>query len=101
MFKVVKGNVIPESRVVIIRDPIFDHIPTLNSLLSLGESSKEAFEERRLSKGEARKALAFLSLSSGTTGIYFLGSPTTLLIHCSSEGPPKVTIIPPSHTIQD
>ncbi|XP_006454976.1 putative acyl-CoA synthetase [Agaricus bisporus var. bisporus H97] len=68
VFKVVKENVIPESRVVILRDPIFDHIPTLSSLMSLGDSSKEVFEERRLSKGEARKALAFLSLSSGTTG---------------------------------
>lgn len=84
---------------VILRDPIFDHIPTLNSLISLGESSKEAFEERRLSKGEARKALAFLSLSSGTTGTY---SPcfiyTLFLTRCFLEGPPKVTLSAPSDT---
>jgi hypothetical protein len=75
VFKVVKANVIPESRVVILQDPIFDHIPTLNSLISFGEGSKEPFEERRLSKGEARNALAFLSLSSGTTGTFIFFCP--------------------------
>lgn len=57
-----------KSRIVYIRDAPDGHAPTLDSLITFGESSREKFEERRFSIGEAREALAFLSLSSGTTG---------------------------------
>ncbi|KAL9716547.1 hypothetical protein Ac2012v2_000995 [Leucoagaricus gongylophorus] len=59
---------LPHSRIMFLRDAPSNHFSTVDSLIALGESSPERFQERQLSRGEAREALAFLSLSSGTTG---------------------------------
>ncbi|KAI0314769.1 amp dependent CoA ligase [Amylostereum chailletii] len=42
--------------------------PTVDDLITLGLSNPANFVERRLSPGEAKTKLAFLSFSSGTTG---------------------------------
>ncbi|KAJ3574028.1 hypothetical protein NP233_g2050 [Leucocoprinus birnbaumii] len=63
-----KATGVPDSRVIFIRDGPHGHVWTFDSLIAFGESSSGGLAERRFSNGEARDALAFLSLSSGTTG---------------------------------
>jgi 4-coumarate--CoA ligase len=41
---------------------------TVNQIIEEGKKQPQAYEERRLRKGEAKTKLAFLSFSSGTTG---------------------------------
>ena len=60
---------LPHSRIVFLREAPSKHFWTVDSLIFFGESSPDRFQERRFLSGEARKALAFLSLSSGTTGM--------------------------------
>lgn len=70
VFAAVKASGLSDSRIVFLRDAPSQHIPTFDSLIAFSEKSTEKLEERRFSSGEARSALAFLSLSSGTTGMY-------------------------------
>jgi len=67
---------LPHSRIMFLRDAPSNHFSTVDSLIALGESSPERFQERQLSRGEVREALAFLSLSSGTTGMDLCCRPT-------------------------
>jgi len=79
---------LPHSRIVFLREAPSKHFWTVDSLIAFGESSPDRFQERRFLSGEARKALAFLSLSSGTTGM----NPSCLLNPgwFSPTGKPKV-----------
>ncbi|KAF9448181.1 amp dependent CoA ligase [Macrolepiota fuliginosa MF-IS2] len=67
-FVAAKESGLSDSRVVMFKDAPCAHIPVLDSLILFAEGSKEKFEERTFIVGEARRAVAFLSLSSGTTG---------------------------------
>ncbi|KAF9015571.1 amp dependent CoA ligase [Cyathus striatus] len=62
---------ITEDRIIILDKP-FIHASittlTLNELISVGASQPEGYSARRFSPGEARRTIAFLSFSSGTTG---------------------------------
>ncbi|KXN86772.1 4-coumarate--CoA ligase-like 7 [Leucoagaricus sp. SymC.cos] len=73
---------LPDSRIAFFKDSPYAHVPTIDSLIAFGEASTERFEETQFSGGEARDALAFLSLSSGTTGMY---------LYRSSEQEPHLT----------
>ncbi|KAL9710392.1 hypothetical protein Ac2012v2_006693 [Leucoagaricus gongylophorus] len=64
---------LPQSRIIFLREAPSNYFSTVDSLIAFGESSPERFQERLFSSGEARKALAFLSLSSGTTGLPKVG----------------------------
>lgn len=60
-----------EDRIVFIEKPIrpVSGHTSLEDLIELGMSKTTSFHERQFKSGEARTALAFLSFSSGTTGI--------------------------------
>ena len=60
---------LPHSRIIFLREAPSNYFSTVDSLVAFGESSPEIFQERQFSSGEAREALAFSSLSSGTTGM--------------------------------
>jgi len=45
-----------------------DKTSSVEAIVRVGREAKQTFVERRLGKGEARRKLAFLSFSSGTTG---------------------------------
>ena len=63
-----KAAGIPEERVVLFDPaPEATHV-TLDSLVAGRVALPQKFVERRLSPGEGKKKLAFLSFSSGTTG---------------------------------
>ena len=63
---------ISEDRIVSIERPansVADYT-TLDDLADFGASKAANFFERRFRPGEAKTTLAFLSFSSGTTGMY-------------------------------
>ncbi|PPQ73368.1 hypothetical protein CVT24_008585 [Panaeolus cyanescens] len=62
-----------KDRVVIFDTPgiprdVYDSHETVGRLMEFGLRNKTVYKERRLSPGEGRTKLAFLSFSSGTTG---------------------------------
>ncbi|KAK0481631.1 amp dependent CoA ligase [Armillaria novae-zelandiae] len=59
---------IPKDRIVLIDDPGNHTHTSIESLMEYGNSKPINFTERRLSPGESKTKLAFLSFSSGTTG---------------------------------
>ncbi|KAI0075856.1 amp dependent CoA ligase [Panus rudis PR-1116 ss-1] len=61
---------IPGSRIVLIDTPAATnkYYPTIDELTNEGLSQFPTFVERKLAPGEAKKKVAFLSFSSGTTG---------------------------------
>lgn len=59
---------IPKDRIVLIDDPGNHAHTSIESLMEYGNSKPLNFTERRLSPGESKTKLAFLSFSSGTTG---------------------------------
>lgn len=66
-----RGAGISDDRIVFIEKPtrpVPGHT-SLEDLLELGTSTVVKFSERQFGPGEAKTALAFLSFSSGTTGI--------------------------------
>lgn len=63
---------LPVDRIILLKlpansTPVAPHA-TLDELISEGLSKEPHFVERRLNFGEAKKKLAFLNFSSGTTG---------------------------------
>jgi 4-coumarate--CoA ligase len=56
---------LPSERVITFDD---SNQMTVDSLIQIGLRSEQNFVEPRLQKGEAKTKVAFLSLSSGTTG---------------------------------
>ncbi|KII90730.1 hypothetical protein PLICRDRAFT_697218 [Plicaturopsis crispa FD-325 SS-3] len=70
---VLAAGVLPERIVLLDVPPTPEHVhthtyATLVELVRYGLSQPPSFVERKLAPGEARKKLAFLSFSSGTTG---------------------------------
>lgn len=64
---------ISDDRIVFIENPaqpVSGHT-TLEDLIKLGASKAITFSERQFSPGEAKTTVAFLSFSSGTTGIIY------------------------------
>jgi 4-coumarate--CoA ligase len=66
---------ISESRIVLIETPPRNETTSahmsLDSLVEFGCSKAANFVERKFKAGEAKTTLAFLSFSSGTTGMNF------------------------------
>ncbi len=60
---------IPADRIVVIEGATGSrsHV-TLNELIASGLKAESSFIERKLTPGEAKTKIAFLSFSSGTTG---------------------------------
>lgn len=66
---------------------------TLGELVAFGLQNPTSFSERQFKPGEGRTALAFLSFSSGTTGMYLeFKSYTCSVILVCGLGKPKVRI---------
>jgi 4-coumarate--CoA ligase len=59
---------IPLDRVVVLSPTNVAPHATVEELVTVGLSKPPAFIERRLAPGEAKRKLAFLCFSSGTTG---------------------------------
>ncbi|EPQ60488.1 acetyl-CoA synthetase-like protein [Gloeophyllum trabeum ATCC 11539] len=59
---------IPVDRIVLFDDASQGRHRTVQHLIDVGLTKTPSFVERRLAPGEAKKKLAFLSFSSGTTG---------------------------------
>jgi 4-coumarate--CoA ligase len=70
---------LPAERIVIIDQATFDapHT-TVEQLIQDGLSHNANFVERKLGQGEAKTKIAFLCLSSGTTGPPKVGFPSFL-----------------------
>jgi long-subunit acyl-CoA synthetase (AMP-forming) len=60
---------IPPTRVYVIDGKDHKSHKTVQQLIDEGRKSKSPFAPLRLAKGEGKKRLAFLSYSSGTTGL--------------------------------
>ncbi|KAJ8488321.1 hypothetical protein ONZ45_g13993 [Pleurotus djamor] len=61
-----------ESRIVLFNKPeasiSYDGVLNLDDLVSFGASRSKTYTEKKFTEGEAKRRLAFLSFSSGTTG---------------------------------
>jgi 4-coumarate--CoA ligase len=63
---------IPDSAVIVLDGPGGNNRESVSSLVALGERSPLSYKEVELKPGEAKSKIAFLSFSSGTTGVYIL-----------------------------
>ena len=59
---------IPDDRVIVLGPTAAAPHATVEELVAAGLSKPSVFVERRLAPGEAKRKLAFLCFSSGTTG---------------------------------
>lgn len=64
-----KAAGISNSSVIVLDGPGHDR-DSVSELIALGAKSPLSYKELKLKPGEAKTKIAFLSFSSGTTGVY-------------------------------